>query len=113
MPWHTISHQTLIKELIQPSRPFQLVDIRPKEQFDAGHVRGSVHLNCLALRRFAEQAHHHTPVVLICRRGRTSRHAAMWLHQLGFTAVYSLSEGFDALLPHIPEHVERTEAMAL
>lgn len=109
MTWRTISCKAFIAALSQPQPPFRLLDIRGREQFDTAHVRGSQHYDCLRLRHFAEQASPDTPLVLICRRGRTSRHAAMWLDQLGFTAIHSLEDGIDGIQQCAPELLVKTE----
>lgn len=109
MTWRTMNRMAFIKALAQPQMPFKLLDIRSKEQFDTFHIRGSQYCDCLCLRYFAEQAARDTPLVLICRRGRTSRHAAMWLDQLGFTAINSLDDGIEGIQRYAPELLVKTE----
>lgn len=109
MTWHVMSRVSFAEALAQPEIPFLLLDIRTKEQFDCVHVRGSLHCDSLNLRAFAEQTVRHTPFILICRRGISSRHAAMWLDQLGFTAIYTLNGGVEGLQQHMPELLTRTE----
>lgn len=109
MTWKTLSRKALIDALVQSPSSFRLLDIRPREQFDLGHVSGSQHCDCIGLRRFAEQTGLDTNIVIICRRGRTSCHAAMWLDQLGFTAVFSLDGGIEGLQQHAPEWLVNTE----
>ena len=109
MTWKTLSREALIDALAQQPSSIRLLDIRPREQFDRLHIPGSQHYDCIRLRRFAEQTAHDTPIVLVCRRGRTSRHAAMWLDQLGFTAVYSLEDGIEGMQQHVPDELVATE----
>lgn len=110
MTWKTLSRKALINALARQPSSFRLLDIRPQEQFNEAHIPGSKHYNCVELRRFAEQTARATPIVLVCRRGRTSCHAAMWLDQLGFTGVYSLEDGIEGLQKNAPEWLIDTES---
>ena len=103
MTWKTLTRTALIQSLAQQPSSFRLLDIRSKEQFDSVHITGSQHYDCLSLRCFAEQTASDIPIVLICRRGRTSCHAAAWFDQLGFSAVYSLEDGIEGMQQHAPE----------
>ena len=103
MTWKTLTRTALIEALAQQPSSLRLLDIRSKEQFDSVHITGSQHYDCLRLRCFAEQTACDTPIVLICRRGRTSCHAAAWFDQLGFSAVYSLKDGIEGMQQHAPE----------
>lgn len=109
MVWKTLNRKAFIDILEQRPSAVRVLDIRPQEQFDAAHVRGSQHYDCVRLRRFAEHAAHDTPIVLICRCGRTSCHAAMWFDQLGFTAIHSLDGGIEGMQQYAPEWLIGTE----
>lgn len=75
------------------------IDVREKEEWDAGHIDGAKHLPLSALRSnpdlfktFAGKA----PCILYCQRGRRSMMAAEILQQAGFTGLYSMAGGYEA-----------------
>lgn len=109
MTWQVMSRASFAEVLAQPEVPFLLLDIRTREQFDTVHVRGSQHCDSLNLRAFAEQAARNTPLILICRRGISSRHAAMWFDQLGFSTIHTLNGGVEGLQQHMPDLLITTE----
>ncbi|PTM59246.1 rhodanese-like domain-containing protein [Desmospora activa] len=71
------------------------VDVRTEEEYEAGHVPGSIHIpfdelddRGVELERFREQA-----LMLVCRSGRRSVVAAHTLHGQGFSRLYNLKGG--------------------
>ncbi|HUO80042.1 MAG TPA: rhodanese-like domain-containing protein [Steroidobacteraceae bacterium] len=75
-----------------------LVDIRPREAFDAGHIAGAKHVPGAAiadgakpLERFKDK-----PVIAYCDSGMTAGAAARHLGRLGFTKAYNLRGGLAA-----------------
>lgn len=75
------------------------IDVREKEEWDAGHIHGAQHVPLSALkenpdlfRPFADKS----PCILYCQRGRRSMMAAEILSQAGFTGLYSMAGGYEA-----------------
>lgn len=87
-----------------------IVDIRDEDVFAEGHIPGACLFDSLAFRKFAAAADRDMPLVIVCYRGRTSRHAAMWLIAEGFTQVYSLEGGMGAWRHFAPDQVEQGRA---
>lgn len=77
------------------------IDVREREEWDAGHIEGARHLPLSALREspdlfkpFADKM----PCVLYCQRGRRSLMAAEILSRAGFSGLYSMAGGYEAWL---------------
>lgn len=68
----------------------RIVDVRSREQFDAGHVQGAINVPLLELdARLAEFGDENAPIVLYCNTGQTSGRVASILVRRGFTRVFN------------------------
>jgi len=69
----------------------RLVDVRTRQEFDAGHVPGAVLIpyDQIAVRA-SELGKKDTPIVLYCRTGRRTAIARQALEALGFTRVWDM-----------------------
>lgn len=68
-----------------------LVDVRTPEEFASGHIPGAVNIPVQALGgRMGELGAKDQSLVLYCRSGARSGHAATMLREAGFTAVHDL-----------------------
>lgn len=86
-------------------RPFLLVDVRPREQFDMCSLPGAVNIPIEALRRNASvfrevwltfsaaNSRTELPIVLLCRRGNQSQDAVRILHERGYHPVVDVEGG--------------------
>lgn len=83
-----------------------LVDIRDPQSFHAGHAPGAFHLTNESLPAFIAQSDLQRPVMVMCYHGNSSRGAAQYLLEQGFSATYSIDGGFDAWLKAYPEETE-------
>jgi len=69
----------------------QVVDVRTRAEFDAGHVPGAVNIPFDEIaQRTAEVGPPSTPVLLYCKSGRRSGIAGETLRKAGFTKIYDL-----------------------
>jgi molybdopterin/thiamine biosynthesis adenylyltransferase/rhodanese-related sulfurtransferase len=75
----------------------QLADVREKDEWDAGHLPGAVHVPKSYLEQWAEDRipDKGKRTVLYCAGGVRSAMAADTLRQLGYTDVISMSGGFN------------------
>jgi rhodanese-related sulfurtransferase len=73
-----------------------LVDIRPSEAFNAGHVPQARSLPLSDLEKKAGALPKNKPIIVICDIGRTAVSAATRLRKLGFTEVVTLDGGLKA-----------------
>ena len=76
----------------------QLIDIRKREDYDAGHLAGAKHVpgdtiadGAKALERYKDKV-----VIAYCESGMTGGSAARHLGRLGFTKVFNLRGGIAA-----------------
>lgn len=78
-----------------------LIDVREREEWDAGHIANAQHLPLSAIQQNPEcfAPYCKQPVVLYCQRGSRSRKAAGILLRAGFSDIRSLAGGIEAW-PH-------------
>ncbi len=69
----------------------RLIDVRTREEFADGHLPGAVNIPVQELdRRMSELEPRDKPVVLYCRSGNRSGHAARALRSAGWAHVHDL-----------------------
>ncbi|UJS23220.1 rhodanese-like domain-containing protein [Thiothrix winogradskyi] len=96
MPWDV--------EALQASNPDVLiVDIREADEYDAAHLKDSLHVPRGILETSCDWGYSDTipelvmardkPVVLVCRSGNRTALAALTLQLLGYQQVYSMKTG--------------------
>lgn len=76
----------------------QLFDVRGEDEWREGHIDGArlVPLSVFPF-KVAEYAKDlYTPIVVYCRSGNRSAHAAHILEELGYKEIYNLAGGFVA-----------------
>jgi rhodanese-related sulfurtransferase len=78
------------KEMMAASTDYILLDVRMEEEFQAGHIEGSILLPDYEVEEKAESVltDKSTPILVYCRSGRRSAIAAQTLSSLGYTTVY-------------------------
>ncbi|AXU97301.1 thiosulfate sulfurtransferase GlpE [Erwinia persicina] len=82
-----------------------LVDIRDPQSFAMAHASGAFHLTNDSLPAFIAQAALTTPVLVMCYHGNSSKGAAQYLLNQGFTQAYSIDGGFDAWRNAFPQQI--------
>ncbi len=94
-----------------------LVDVRERDEWDAGHLPGAVHVprSFIESRIASVVPDPGAPVILYCASGNRSAFAAKTLEELGYTNVSSLAGGFsawqDAGLPTVaPQGLDSAQA---
>lgn len=73
-----------------------LVDVRPSEAFNAGHVPQARNVPLGDFEKKAAALPKNKPIILICDVGRSAIGAATRLRKLGFTEVVTLDGGLKA-----------------
>lgn len=75
---------------------FHLVDVREESEWEAGHVRGAIHLGKGIIERDIEKTipDHGAEIVLYCGGGYRSALAAENLQKMGYTNVLSMGGGW-------------------
>ncbi len=87
------------KKMVAEGQPHILVDTREDREFDAGHVKGAVHLSKGIVERDIETRvpGKDTVLVLYCGGGFRSALVADNLGKMGYTRAISLDGGWRAL----------------
>jgi glyoxylase-like metal-dependent hydrolase (beta-lactamase superfamily II)/rhodanese-related sulfurtransferase len=73
-----------------------VIDVREPAEYEAGHVRGALHLPQADLALRLDELPRDQPIVCICQAGRRSLRAAQFLVQSGFTDVANVIGGTGA-----------------
>lgn len=73
-----------------------LLDIRNTLHFATAHPENAFHLTNQTYGEFELAYEDDHPVIVICYHGVSSRGAAMYLIEQGYTEVYSVTGGFEA-----------------
>lgn len=71
----------------------QLVDVRERSEWDAGHIAGSLHIPLGELQQRIGQIARDQPVVMVCRSGNRSGQATAALQAAGYSNVVNLDGG--------------------
>lgn len=77
-----------------------IIDVRSKEMFDSGHVKGAVNMPVISdedvatFKLEAEKLDKDANVVLYCGDGKMARKGADILEEKGFSSLYPVTEGF-------------------
>lgn len=79
-----ITDSTSLKEKIDQGA--QLLDVRTKEEFEAGHIEGSLHIALDQLTRKYTTIQLDLPLVVVCESGARSAQAVRFLNSKGFKA---------------------------
>mgnify|MGYP000868871944 CR=1 FL=1 len=74
-----------------------IVDVRPKEAYDQGHIRGAVSIPLGQLRNRLDEIPRDRPVYIQCRSGQSSYNAVMALQHLGYDNVFNVAGGIKGL----------------
>ena len=69
-------------------RKGQLVDVRPKQEFQSGHINGARNINMQMIMRSFHQLRKDQPIYLYCNTGRKSSKAAIFLRTKGYYELY-------------------------
>lgn len=80
-------------EFTEQMRKGQLVDLRKKEEFDAGHINGARNIPFAILTRNPGKLRKDLPVFLYCEKGKVSKRAALVLYGKGYEQIYQLEGG--------------------
>ena len=74
----------------------QLIDVRDKADFKAGHITGSQNISIADITDNAVKLEKDRPIVVICKLGQRAQSAAMLLKKQGYSNVMVLAGGLTA-----------------
>lgn len=83
-----------------------IVDIRDAASYQTSHITDAINLNNDNVHEFISSADKNTPVIVCCYHGNSSKGAAEFLAEQGFSEVYSLNGGFSQWSAMFPEQCE-------
>jgi rhodanese-related sulfurtransferase len=75
-----------------------VLDLRPQEAYEAGHINGARHFQPDEIARAADalKRYKERPVIIYCDRGNVAAAAVRVLSRQGFTKVFNLRGGLNA-----------------
>ena len=79
------------KEMLEGDTLF--VDVRGKEYFDGGHIKGATYVDDTNIEGFVQETDKEQPILCYCHMGFSSKSAAQYLKDQGFKTVYSMTGG--------------------
>lgn len=86
-----------VEELIKSGK-YTVIDVRTKEEYDAGHIQGALNFDYynddFEERIEAELKDKNKPYIVYCRSGMRSLYSAEILEELGYTDVTNMKGGF-------------------
>ena len=82
-----------VKNFIK-SDNLKIVDIRNPNDFSLGHMPKAISLQDDTIEEFLSTTNKDTPIVCVCYHGISSRQAAQFLVDKGFSDVYSMEGGY-------------------
>lgn len=80
-----------------------LVDIRETYIFKQEHAAGAFNLTTHTLNQFIAETDWEQPILVMCYHGISSKTAAEFIYNQGFSNVYSIDGGYDAWRKSYPE----------
>ena len=92
---YTKIHEIPKKDFVGNMRKGQLVDIRKKEEFEQGKIKGARNFRVGDMTQKYSKLRLDQAVYLYCSNGRKSKRVAKKLVRKGFKAVYILEGGFN------------------
>lgn len=71
-----------------------VLDIRDLESFSSGHIENAIHAESIDVDSFIAEENKSKPLLVCCYHGISSKSAAQFFSEKGFTRVYSLDGGY-------------------
>jgi len=95
-----------LKEKIDQKSDFQLIDVRELAEYEMGN-NGAIHIPLSSITDNLEQIAKEKPVYIICRSGRRSANAVLFLEQkYGMDNLYNVEGGMLAWKEEIDASVD-------
>lgn len=93
------------KTLVDTNQDLIIVDVRTKEEYEQGHIKGAILVpydkiaeNREDIEKFADN-----PILIYCRTGRRSAIAIESLREYGFPKIYHMGEGISKIYENIDD----------
>lgn len=82
-------------EFRQDMRRAQIIDVREKDEYKAGHILGARNIPYTQMKQRFNEIRRDQPIYLYDERNALSRRASLLLKKEGFTDIYRLKDGYD------------------
>lgn len=84
------------KELINEKEDLVILDVRTKEEYDAGHIEGAIQIPVAELERRIDEIEDYmdNPILVYCRSGNRSSKAVSILLENDFNEIYHMNQGY-------------------
>lgn len=87
-----------LKEIMQKDTDAILLDVRSKQEFEEGHLDGSLNIPLYELKNQLEKLPDKNCTIMIyCASGHRSKQAKEELEEIGYKNVYHLKNGLDGM----------------
>lgn len=93
------------KEFISRGKA-NIVDIRGREVYEEGHIKNAFSVDDDNIEQFVRETDKNKPLVCYCYLGHSSKQAAQYFAEQGFTTVYSVIGGFTEWSQEFPDMIE-------
>ncbi|MEC8104841.1 MAG: thiosulfate sulfurtransferase GlpE [Pseudomonadota bacterium] len=81
----------------------RIADIRDAMSFNENHMKDAVNVNNENLPEFLQNTPKDAPLIICCYHGNSSKQAAQFFAEQGYTRVFSLDGGFEMWKMAVPE----------
>lgn len=81
----------------------RIADIRDAMSFNENHMKDAVNVNNENLPQFLQNTPKDAPLIVCCYHGNSSKQAAQFFAEQGYTRVFSLDGGFEMWKMAVPE----------
>jgi rhodanese-related sulfurtransferase len=92
---NTITLQNLKPKLLQPDKPFYLIDTREIDEYEAGHLPGALFMPWHVINEKVKGLPLDKELILYCRSGIRAAKAAKSLEQLGYSNLTLYAGGWE------------------
>jgi len=71
-----------------------VIDIRDMNSFSKGHINNAIHIDDINIDNFLNEKDKNATIIIYCYHGISSKSAANFFSQNGFTNVMSMNDGY-------------------
>ena len=71
-----------------------VIDIRDINSFSKGHIHNAIHIDDININNFLSEIDKNETIIIYCYHGISSKSAANFFSQNGFTNVMSMNDGY-------------------
>lgn len=82
-----------LKNLINLNSNINIIDVRKKEDFKMGHIKGSKNVPLDSIEDYSDFINNDEVTYFVCTRGNSSSHAILLLNELGLTNLVNVRGG--------------------